>query len=445
MADKKRLLIAFAAIFIIIFGTVIGIVVGHILHSGQPYSGVASQETIKLQQAHLEILKENSTVEIAKSYLNVKFPDTTGDPSPAFSNDIFTKKIQSHLVVGYAPSFELGSITPQDIAAMSMVCYDGIDVGSLGQIINDQSLSLLSQSPVKNLISTAHNDNDKVLLTIFTASNQIIKSITAHPVKSASNLANELIPLLKNNDFDGVSIDIEGQYGKERSGFVNFMRHFRSDLLLQDKSALLLLDSYVDSAADPNNFYNIKDLYPLVNYVFIMGYDMNNSSTSSPNAPLVNENLGNSDVQSLLSYTEVVPASKLVLGVPFYGYEFTTRNQYPNSPTTGSNSYPTAITWSSILATKTRELWDPMSLTAWEKTKVGKHWDQTWFDNPISISLKTALASELHLAGVGVWALGMNGSDTQMLQALEGGTQPLKGAAVIGIKREVRRKSTHKK
>jgi len=425
MDTKKKLLIIFACLFIIVFGSVAGIAIGHILQSTPP---APSKEAIRLQQAHLEILEENATAKSAQSYLNIHLPTAPDQPSPSFTPGIFKRGLKSHIVVGYVPSFELGEVTPQDLSAVSVVCYDGIDVGQTGKILNDQSLSLLSQSQVTDLVATSHQDHDMVLLTAFASSNQIIKSITGNPRQSAFNLSNRLVPLLETHGFNGVSIDIEGQYGKERAGFVSFMRYFRKDLLLKDKSAFLLLDTYANSAADPNNFYDIADLYPLVNDIFIMGYDMDDPSISSPNAPLINENLGNSDIQSLLSYIQVVPASKLILGVPFYGYDFPTRNQLPGSPTTSSD--PVAVTWASILAVGRKQLWDPLSLTPWYRFKVGKQWHQTWFDNPVSIALKTALADEMHLGGVGVWALGMNGNDTQMLAALQGGVKPLKGSQI---------------
>ncbi len=440
MATKKRLLIIFASLFIIIFGSVIGIVIGHSLRSTPP---TQNKEAIRLQQAHLEILEENAAAKRAQSYLNVSLPTAPDKPSPNFTPGIFKRGLKSHVVVGYVPSFELGAVTPQDLSAVSIVCYDGIDVGNMGQIINDQSLSLLSQSQVANLVNTSQQDRDMVLLTVFASSNQIIKSITDNPRQSASNLSKGLVPLLKTYGFNGVSVDIEGQYGKERAGFVSFMRYFKKDLLPKDKSAFLLLDTYANSAADPNNFYNIASLYPLVNDIFIMGYDMDDPSISSPNAPLVNENLGNSDIQSLLSYIQVVPASKLILGVPFYGYDFSTKNKFPGSPAIGSD--PVAVTWASILATHRKQLWDPLSLTSWYRFKVGRRWHQTWFDNPVSIALKTALADEMHLGGVGTWALGMNGTDTQMLAALQGGAKPLKGAEITLPSPKVKKRGVKKK
>ncbi len=427
-AKKRNTVIAASLAIIIIVGIAAGILIGYLIR-GNSSNSPAAKEAAKLQKAHLEILTENTDVRIAKSYLNVSLPSRVGAPSPGFTNSIFKPAIKQHVVVGYVPSFELSSVTPQDLSSVSVVCYDGVDVGTSGQIVSDQNLSMLAQSGVQNLISASHLDNDMVLLTAYTSSNPVIKSITRHPAASAARLAAGLVPLLRSDGFDGVSIDIEGQYAKERAGFVSFISYFHQDMQKEDRTAFLLLDTYTDSAANPDSFYNVARLYPFVNDIFIMGYDMNSPTAASPNAPLINENLGNSDVQSILSYTKVVPSQKLILGVPFYGYDFTTKNQYPYGPT--KNLYPVAVTWASILATGRPQLWDPMSLTPWYKFKIGKTWHQTWFDNPVSIALKTALANEFNLGGVGVWALGMNGNDTQMLKALEGGKAPYKKEQIL--------------
>ncbi len=429
MSPKKRNIVAAVALTVIIIaGIVTGILIGHFIRGNSP-SPAALKAAAREKKIHLEILTENTDVNTAESYLRVSFPSRLGAPSPRFTNSIFKPSIKRHAVVGYVPSFELGSVTPQDLSSVSVVCYDGVDVGSSGGIVHDQNFSLLTQSSVQNLITTSHQDNDLVLLTAYTSSNPVIASITKHPATSAANLSAELVPIFQSDHFDGVSIDIEGQYAKERAGFVSFVKDFYHDMKTADPTAFILLDTYTDSAANPDNFYNVSELYPFVNDIFIMGYDMNTLSTASPNAPLINENLGNSDVQSLLSYTSVVPPQKLILGIPFYGYDFTTKDPYPYSPT--KNSYPVAVTWDSILSVGRPQLWDPMSLTPWYRFKTGKTWHQTWFDNPVSIALKTALANEFHLGGVGVWALGMNGGDTQMLQALAGGRAPYKKQQIL--------------
>ena len=58
---------------------------------------------------------------------------------------------------------------------------------------------------------------------------------------------------------------------------------------------------------------------------------------------------------------------------------------------------------------------------------MGTQWHQTFFDNPTSLALKAQLANTYHLAGVGIWALGMEGDTPAMQAALEGSAPVVKG------------------
>ena len=190
---------------------------------------------------------------------------------------------------------------------------------------------------------------------------------------------------------------------------------------------MIVLNCYPQSAGSSTDFFDVARLAPLVDQVFIMDYDMDQYANSSANAPLANGDLGLSDVQSLIQYRRVVPAAKLILGVPFYGLDFTTVTGAPGSLTLTES--PSVETYSTIAAAGRTALWDPASQTAWTRFRVGATWHETWYDDPVSIALKRALAAEFHLAGVGVWALGFEGDATAMLAALDGGSPPNRAVA----------------
>jgi spore germination protein YaaH len=192
----------------------------------------------------------------------------------------------------------------------------------------------------------------------------------------------------------------------------------------------VVLNCYPQSAGNSRDFFDVAKLAPLVDQVFIMDYDMEQTANSTANAPLTNGDLGLSDVQSLLQYRKVVPASKLILGIPFYGVDFTTMTGAPGS--LALTESPTVETYETIAAGGQTPLWDPGSQTVWTRFRVGSTWHETWFDNPVSVAIKRALAAEFHLGGVGVWALGFEGDATSMLRALDGGSPPYRAAPAAG-------------
>ena len=64
--------------------------------------------------------------------------------------------------------------------------------------------------------------------------------------------------------------------------------------------------------------------------------------------------------------------------------------------------------------------WDPSTQTAWTSYQVGTQWHETFFDNPTALAVKAELAASFHIAGLGIWALGMDGNNPAMLAALLG-------------------------
>ena len=51
---------------------------------------------------------------------------------------------------------------------------------------------------------------------------------------------------------------------------------------------------------------------------------------------------------------------------------------------------------------------------------MGSQWHETFFDDPTSLALKAQLANWFHIAGVGIWALGMDGNNPADLPTLLG-------------------------
>jgi len=102
------------------------------------------------------------------------------------------------------------------------------------------------------------------------------------------------------------------------------------------------MDTYASSAGDPGGFYDIAGLAPSVDAFFVMAYDMNGSAPS-PTAALTGS--GFTDLDALQEYTAVVPPSKVILGVPYYGYDWPTTGPDLGAAATGP---PTPLSYAQI-------------------------------------------------------------------------------------------------
>jgi hypothetical protein len=184
-----------------------------------------------------------------------------------------------------------------------------------------------------------------------------------------------------------------------------------------------MMATYASAAGDPGGFYNIAALAPAMDAFFVMAYDMNSKSQPSATSPLFGPSF--SDARALEEFCQVVPPSKVILGLPFYGYDWPTTDGSATATATGPES---PLPDSTIASSGHPTYWDPVTDTPWTAYQVGNQWHKTYFDDPTSFALKAQLANFFHIAGVGIWALGMDGNNPADLAALLGNAPAVKDA-----------------
>jgi spore germination protein YaaH len=265
--------------------------------------------------------------------------------------------------------------------------------------------------------------HDRVLLSVSTSTTSVIEGLDAQPAARAARLASALEQIVSADSLDGVNIDIEGTRAVDAGPFATFVKDLVAGLRAADPTGAVILDSYASSAAPGKGFFDLRRLAPLVDEVFLMAYDMDNAQVASASSPLKSPSLGYSVVQSLMQYEKFIPARKIVLGMPFYGNDFTTVSGAPGARAT---AVPEAFSYDAIVKAGKTPLWDLASDTPYARFKRAGSWHQIWFDDPVSLALKTALAADFHTAGVGAWAFGMQGSADGLLAALDGDNAPTK-------------------
>jgi len=272
-----------------------------------------------------------------------------------------------------------------------------------------------------DLVTRAHGAGDRVVLTASCFAQGALDQMAADP-GAGPRLATALVALVTAKNLDGVNIDFEGKGNKDQAGLDTLMAAVSSAMHQANPHWQVTMDTYASSAGDPSGFYDIRGLAPSVDGFFVMAYDMNSRSTPSPTAPLTGA--GFTDLEAVQEYAAAVAPSKVILGVPYYGYDWPTVGPGLGDPATGP---PTPLSYSKMAAIGGHVYWDPTTQTPWTSYQVGTQWHQTFFDNPTSLALKAQLADAYHIAGVGIWALGMEGSAPAMQAALQGNAPPVKG------------------
>jgi len=143
--------------------------------------------------------------------------------------------------------------------------------------------------------------------------------------------------------------------------------------------------------------------------VFVMAYDEQNQDchghlcTAGPNAGMVKSQHG------IHTYFRIgVPAEKIVLGLPWYGYRYvcveyddaTGRCRFSEP---GTQHIYTEIL-EMIIDSGATPVWDDLSKSVYATIQESDgSVIQLWYDDPLSLQLKTNMSAEEGLRGTGIW------------------------------------------
>jgi len=351
----------------------------------------------------------------------ISLPAATAPPAPAPPSLAGSPALRPHEIFGFAPYWTLPDASAFDVAGMTTLAYFSVDVNADGSVAESGAGWVGYQSQaLADLVTRAHGAGDRVVLTATCFDQKALDALAADPVADG-RLAAILVQLVQAKNLDGINIDFEGKGPKDQAGLDRLLATVSAAMRGGDPHWQVTMDTYASSAGDPGGFYDIPGLAPSVDGFFVMAYDMNDPATPSPTAPLTGP--GFSDLDAVQQYAAVVAPSKVILGVPYYGYDWPTAGPGLGDPATGP---ATPLSYSQVAASGSHVYWDPTTQTPWTSYLVGTQWHQTWFDNPTSLALKAQLADTYHIAGLGIWALGMDGGNPAMLAALRGNAAVVK-------------------
>jgi hypothetical protein len=109
---------------------------------------------------------------------------------------------------------------------------------------------------------------------------------------------------------------------------------------------------------------------------------------------------------------------KLILGLPYYGHHWKTTGSAARSSVISGGFVGSVFCQNEQSGTYGRQ-WETASQTPWYRWNDGTNWHQVWYDDAESLGLKYDLAVARNLRGVGMWALGYDGSRAELWTALE--------------------------
>lgn len=234
----------------------------------------------------------------------------------------------------------------------------------------------------------------------------------------------------------GVNVDIEyaGEASPElRQQYVEFIKRTRQTLDTYAKSAgkqpLQLSMSVFASAASRHLLWDLPALTPYIDQTVVMAYDFHRPSSpvAGPVAPLFGaKNVWDNDVVlHLREFLEVMPAEKILLGVPFYGYEWeTTETENPRAlsfPGTGGTASYGRV--QQLLQDPEyfpiTQGWDEEALSPYLVYFKDGRQHVIYYEDAKSLGYKLELVTGLRLGGIAIWALGYEDGSRELWDAID--------------------------
>ena len=341
-------------------------------------------------------------------------PGAVAAPAPTAVKD--EPPLKPHEVFGFAPYWTLADSGQFDLNGLTTVDYFSIGINADGSIAQSGSGwdGYESQNFI-DLIDRAHAAGDRVVLTVNDFSQSSLDEL-ASSQSAPQTLAQSLLDLVRAKSLDGVNLDLEGEGSGDQSGITNLVKVVGSTLHAADPDYQVTMDTYASSAGDPDGFYDLPALSHYVDGFFVMAYQLNLRASANAGSPMTSSMFSNQTAVD--QYVAVAPATKVILGLPFFGYDWPTSNGALGAQAEGG---PSIVTYAQEASSGHPIYWDADTDTAWTSYQVGQQWHEAFFENPNSLYLAAQMAQVSGIAGVGIWALGMDGDNDQaMVSALDG-------------------------
>ncbi|MCX6138413.1 MAG: glycosyl hydrolase family 18 protein [Ignavibacteriales bacterium] len=294
-----------------------------------------------------------------------------------------------------------------DYTALSHIGYFSYDVDTATG--GYTTLHNWNTTPV---IDYAHQRGVKVMLTVVNFGNAQNTKILSDTNKQ-NRLISDLIQLLVSRNGDGVNLDFEEVPAAQNVNLVAFVRKLTTRMKASMPNSEI---SMATPAVDWSNAWYFGALAQACDYLIVMGYDFSGSwsSTAGPGAPLSGENYNIS--RTVSTYLSAgVPPEKLLLGVPWFGYDWFVKDSLRKSTVvSGSKGSSRTYAVAEPAARTYGKIFDASTKAAWYSYKSGTQWRQCWYDDSLTLSLKNDLVKTNNLAGVGIWALSYEGGRPEL-------------------------------
>lgn len=327
------------------------------------------------------------------------------------------------VVYGFMPYWNLPKLSSHH-AIPDIIVYSGITLDETGRPIKDPGYTNLNRQLFTNLQQSISKNDQQLHLSFTIFSTETIDALLASESAQLQAI-NTMMDLLSEHQASGINLDFEPSSPVAATTptlFTQFVEKISSAAHKQTPPPTITIDMF--GRQNPDSLWQVEQLVPYTDAFVLMAYDYHQrgSSVAGPVAPMFGsgsaQHWGNDISQSLWLLRQKVSHEKIVLGIPFYGYDWRvvssdqSSQTFPKSGVTATYERVKKLIDSKGMIPR----WDRDALSPWVVTTNNNEVRQIYFENRQSITYKLALAQQAHLQGVAIWALGYEGETDDLWQ-----------------------------
>ena len=362
-------------------------------------------------------------------------------------------------IFGFLPYWELNASSLRlDYAKISTIAYFGVGADGAGNLQKRNAdgtatvgWSGWASSKMTSVISAAHANHTRVVLTVqsfgwnatgLTRQKQLLGSATAR-----TNLARQIAAAVRDRGADGVNLDFEPLAATYDAEFTALVRSIRTELNRIHAGYQVTFDTLgsvgnypVAAATAPGG----------ADAVFVMGYDYRTAGSTPVGSVAPLDRASGADIRgTVAAYVAVVPPSKVILGVPYYGRAWSTASGALNASNTSGAKFGASTTvvydTAADYLAQYGHHYDSREAVAWTAYQRQNctatygcvtAWRELYVDDATAIGAKYDVINQYGLRGAGIWALGYDGARPELYDAIQrkfitDSTAPVSGVRIL--------------
>jgi spore germination protein YaaH len=362
-------------------------------------------------------------------YARVSYPTTSAGN---VLSDLVYAEQHPHIslskqTIAFLPYWRLNNIEYARYDLLSEVNFFSLTVGPDGHIVQvtgnqtEPGWRWWNTQQVKDSIPRMQILGDAFSLTLAALNNSDIRSFLRSS-SAEQNLISDTVDQIHSRHLNGITLDFEYSGTPRavyRRDFTAFAQRFAASLRRQASGTTLSL-TLPPLAGRDRGLFDLPRLVPLFDRFIGMTYDYYNASSdvAGPDAPMTGFSSHKFvfDVTTAYhDYLQVIPRTKIVMGIPYSGWDWAVRKGTAllsrTLPASNPNNYAAILSYgrmrqSGVLKSAQCQWHQDAEETRcrYVDSKGVQH--QVWFENNRSIAVKDSFAKAKGFAGIAIWVLG---------------------------------------